>query len=395
MTGRRLLECVVAQCHGVEAVAHGYVVDVGAGAALDWHMRFLAAADLSPVALWLTADDPLCLARAATRAAGWAGSFPRGAPEPRVAPVKFREPKAGDAEEEGEPPSRVGDEGNDEEGEADGGAAEGAAARARAASAAVEPPARRVPAAGLRLAWDDDDCVLGPLPHWLAPTRSLQALLPFRVAERALQETLELRRGDALGSLRLLPQAAGSLPWDTGAEAVRLATAAAEARAAFVARTMRGRAAALQDVVVGAVGADAATAAANGGPVLPPQASHTREAPCGSLCPVAWSARRELVPVTDAAAQRLFGVAFRGAVYRCSSAADRDAFVAHPTRYAALLVPRPQQQQPPVRLPPPTGATSGSASTATPCVVCSAVAATRVRLRRSRAVGMRLVLSLR
>ena len=310
-----------------------------------------------------------------------------------MAPVKFREPKAGDGEEEGEPPSRVGDEeGHEEEGEADGGAAEGAA-RARAASAAVEPPTRRVPAAGLRLAWDDDDCVLGPLPHWLAPTRSLQALLPFRVAERALLETLELRSGDALGSLRLLPQAAGSLPWDTGAEAVRLATAAADARASFVSRTMRGRAAALQDVVVGAVGADAAaaaTSAVDGGPALPPQASHTREAPCGSLCPVAWSARRELVPVTDAAQQRLFGVVFRGAVFRCSSAADRDAFVAHPTRYAALLVPRPQQQQPPVRLPPPTGATSGSALAATPCVVCAAVAATRVCLRGGRAARMLL-----
>ena len=160
-------------------------------------------------------------------------------------------------------------------------------------------------------------------------------------------ESLELRNG-CLGSLRLLPQGPSSLPWVTGAEAIRLAVAAAEARATFVARTMRGRAAAIQDVIFSpAIESPPGDSGADALQQLSPYASHTREAVCGDLCPVAWSARRELVPVKDSSAHRLLSVIFRTTVYRCGSVADRDAFVAHPTRYTSLLVHRQLQPSPP------------------------------------------------
>lgn len=139
--------------------------------------------------------------------------------------------------------------------------------------------------------------------------------MPFCMAERAALEALEMRPYGR-GSLHLLSQGPTTLPWATAEEDVRIAVAAAGARAAFMSRTRRGHATTLQDAVIGPVGGVVYTLGHSDAPHLPPQAALCRDAASGSLCPVAGSTCRELVPVMDAAARRLFAVVFWGIVYR-------------------------------------------------------------------------------
>ncbi len=170
--GRRLLECVIAQCHSTAALAHGYVVDVGAAVSQDWHARFLFAAGLSPAAVWLAADDALCMTRAVARAGGWAASMPIRGFNPRLPPVKqLRSSGAAGGDE-------IAPEDDDKSvalaAGGGGGAGGGQLQSDRPGAAAAELPIPRVSAAALRIAWDDDDAVLGDLPQWLAPARTLQ-----------------------------------------------------------------------------------------------------------------------------------------------------------------------------------------------------------------------------
>jgi hypothetical protein len=197
----------------------------------------------------------------------------------------------------------------------------------------------------------------------------MQALPLFRASEHALLDTLGLSSRGGNGSLRFLAQGAKTLPWHITAQATRLAVEAASARGAFIARSMRGRAAALQDVVLSSLPPTAGLP--SGDALLPPQAAHTRAAACGNLCPVAWSTRRHVVPVADASQQRQLGVVFRASVYRCESPAARDAFVAHPTRYTALLVNEHKQAPLPRRLAP---AQAAAAARTLACAVCTAEA---------------------